>query len=237
MKSRILLILTALLMASAAAIAVEPPVRVSVLGDSYSTFEGAVMPDTNEVWYFNKMKPRLSDVTKVEQTWWRRFVDSGNYVLERNNSYSGSTIDFLGYKDRSGKNADYTSRSFITRADNLGNPELLLVFGATNDSWIKGPVGDYVYSDWTRSQLFTFRPAMACLLDKLTRLYPDARIVFMLNCGLRPEINESVETICRRYSVELLKLQSIDKRAGHPTILGMKQIARQLADFLAASDR
>lgn len=231
MKSRILLFVAALVAAVGVATASDP-VRVSVLGDSYSTFEGAVLPDTNEVWYFHKMKPKLSDVNKVEQTWWHRFIASGNYVLERNNSFSGATIDFLGYKDRNGKNADYSSRSFITRADNVGNPDLLLVFGATNDSWIKGPIGEYVYSDWTRDQLFTFRPAMACLLDKLTHLYPSARIVFMLNSGLRPEINESVRTLCSRYGVDLLELKAIDKRAGHPTVLGMKQIADQLRAFL-----
>ena len=28
---------------------------VSILGDSYSTFEGYVTPDTNEMWYYGKI--------------------------------------------------------------------------------------------------------------------------------------------------------------------------------------
>lgn len=49
--------------------------------------------------------------------------------MKRNNSYSGSTVCHTGYQK-----ADYSDRSFATRMDNLGNPDVLLVFGGTNDS-------------------------------------------------------------------------------------------------------
>ena len=36
--------------------------KVSILGDSYSTFYGAVEPEGNEVWYFPDDKPEKTDV-------------------------------------------------------------------------------------------------------------------------------------------------------------------------------
>ena len=59
--------------------------KISILGDSYSTFKGYVTPDKNLVWY----PANQNDVTKVEQTWWRQFLNNYGYVLEVNNPYSG----------------------------------------------------------------------------------------------------------------------------------------------------
>ena len=48
---------------------------VSILGDSYSTFQGYLQPDTNYVWY-NAGKHDNTDVTAVQQTWWHRLISS-----------------------------------------------------------------------------------------------------------------------------------------------------------------
>lgn len=42
---------------------------ISILGDSYSTFEGYIQPDTNSIWYYNSPQHK-TDVTSVKQTWW-----------------------------------------------------------------------------------------------------------------------------------------------------------------------
>ena len=69
--------------------------KVSVLGDSYSTFEGCMSNDTNAIWYFKPESPyrnKNNDVTKVEETWWRQLIGSNkSYSLEVNNSFSGAT--------------------------------------------------------------------------------------------------------------------------------------------------
>ena len=102
---------------------------VAVLGDSYSTFEGAI-PEGNAIWYFKQNNPNLTDVNSVEQTWWTLLARQKGWKLGMNNSYSGSTICNTGYnKD------DYSDRSFTKRMDNLGeNPDVILIFSATNDS-------------------------------------------------------------------------------------------------------
>ena len=122
--------------------------KVSILGDSYSTFEGCVSPSWNEVWYFNTPKLDKTDLTDPSQTWWRILLEDENYVLEKNNSFSGSTICTTGYNA-----ADFSDRSFISRIHNLGNPDLILIFGATNDSWANSPVGEFKCDGWTEEDL------------------------------------------------------------------------------------
>lgn len=196
---------------------------VSVLGDSYSTFEGSI-PEGNAIWYFKQNNPNLTDVNRVEQTWWSLLIAEKGWRLEMNNSYSGSTICNTGYNKE-----DYSDRSFTKRMDNLGNPDIILIFGATNDSWANSPIGDYKYEDITADDLWSFRPAMARMLAWMKERYAQAELYFLLNDGLKDDINASVKTICNHYGVKFIELQAIDKIAGHPSIKGMQQIADQVA--------
>lgn len=205
--------------------------RVSILGDSYSTFEGWMQPDWNAVWYFPETGGRSrnnNDVKLVEQTWWYQVTNDMGYVLEKNNSFSGSTICYTGYKDKTGRHEDYSDRSFIGRAANLGHPDIILVCGGTNDSWCGAQVGDYKWLKWTNEDLYYFRPAMAKMCSELKDLYPHARIIFILNSELRDDIVESVHKVCSHYKVECVDLHDIEKQAGHPSVAGMKAFAMQV---------
>ena len=59
---------------------------VSILGDSYSTFENFVEPSGNALWYFNKPDLNLTDVNNVKQTWWHQFISKNGFRLEKNNA-------------------------------------------------------------------------------------------------------------------------------------------------------
>jgi hypothetical protein len=197
----------------------QGPKRVSILGDSYSTFQGYLTPDTNEIWYFANAHDTLrTDVETVDDTWWHQLIADNGYTLERNNSYSGSTICYRGYRGE-----DYKLRSFVNRMDNLGNPDLILVFGATNDCWAKVPEGRDGDSD-----MYTFRPALAVLLQSLPKLYPNAEIRFILNDIIDGDIRDAVIQLCERYGIECIRLKNISKRQGHPDKAGMKEISRQV---------
>ena len=209
--------------------------RVSILGDSYSTFEGWLQPSWNAIWYLpegSAYGSRNNDVKLVEQTWWHILLSDMGYKLEKNNSFSGATICFTGYKDKYGKFRDYSDRSFVTRASDLGNPDLILVCGCTNDSWCGAPVGEYKWKKWTNEDLFYFRPAMAKMCSELKTLYPSAKVIFILNSELREDINESVHTVCRHYHIDCVDLYDIDKQSGHPSQAGMKAIAAQVKAHL-----
>lgn len=199
---------------------------ISVLGDSYSTYEGYVTPDTNEMWYYAKHS-KNTDVSDVTQTWWWQVAKDGGFRLCRNNSYSGSTIGYYGYDGN-----DYSARSFLTRMDNLGDPDIIFIFGATNDSWAGEQVGEYKYENWTKADFYTFRPAMAYMLHHMQRRYPNVKIYFILNTELRQDITESCKAICQHYGVKCIALHDIDKMSGHPSVKGMKSIANQVLDAI-----
>lgn len=212
------------------------PLRVTIFGDSYSTFEGYITPDTNEPWYYwptSKGKTQANDVMHPDQTWWWQVIDRMGMRLETNNSYSGSTIGYTGYIEHEGEgHANYKPRSFITRAPNLGNPDLILVCAGTNDSWDGEEIGEYKYADWTEEDLFTFRPAMAKWCDTMKQLYPTKRIIFIVNSDLKADFVESMHIILDRYGIECIDLKDIDKQWGHPSVKGMKAFADQVVDYL-----
>ena len=90
--------------------------KVSVLGDSYSTFGGAVQPETNLCWYNGPDSgwDKNNDVKELDQMWWDILCKQNGWVMERNNSYSGSTVSCTGYSKKY-----YSDRAFITRVLNL----------------------------------------------------------------------------------------------------------------------
>lgn len=224
-KSLSLYLLLLLVFASGSTFAQQ---KVSILGDSYSTFHGYITPDTNSCWYGVPGVERENDVKKVEETWWHHFINDHGYQLEINNSYSGATVCNTGYKK-----ADYTDRSFITRMKNLGKPDVIFIFGGTNDSWAGAPIGEYRHEGWTKEELYSFRPAFCQLLDYVTKHYPDAEVYNITNTGLSEDVTESISKICCHYNVTNICLHDIDKQLGHPSIQGMKSIAGQVWSVVA----
>ena len=201
--------------------------RVSILGDSYSTFEDFVTPSSNELWYYARNDTSKTDVNRVQDTWWWQFVHDNGMKLEINHSYSGATIGYGGYDGN-----DYSARSFLRRMYNIGSPDILLVFGATNDSWSGEQVGEYKYCDWTWGDFYNFRPAMAYMVNWIKLHHPNVRVYYIINSDLRKDITESMKVICRHYDVPYIQLENIDKKNGHPTVKGMKAIAEQVGDVV-----
>ena len=210
-------------------------IHFSILGDSYSTFEGYVDPETNDVWeWFENI-----GVTNVEQMWWYKVATEMDWVLEKNNSFSGSLIcnfDDFDHGDHYGPN------SFIRRMNNLGNPNVIFILGATNDVWQDAPFGDFVYADWTDEQLRSFRPALAYLFDSMKRLYPNAHLYYLLETDpcpggiteeTRENLIESAHRITRHYGIDCIDL-TIHKDWWHPDVQGQADIASQVLEVLLA---
>ena len=105
------------------AVSDKAKLTISILGDSYSTFEGYV-PSGNVSWYATTAWENRTDVVDVRQTWWWQLISEGGYILGVNESYSGSTISYTGYN-----NEDYRDRSFLTRLPRLGASDILMIVG------------------------------------------------------------------------------------------------------------
>ena len=227
MKRRLFLLIATF--ATLALHATTDSLRVSIFGDSYSTFEGYI-PATHEPWYApegSRFAKDQNDVRRVEETWWWQVVQTMGYRLETNNSWSGSTVGYFGYQ-----NENYQPRSFNTRVAYLGEPDIILCCCATNDSWTGEKVGEYKYANWTENDLWYCRPAMARLLSTMKQNYPTAVPYIIVNTELRDDIVESITTICRHYAVKCILLHDIDKQMGHPSKAGMKAIATQVVEAL-----
>ena len=205
----------------------------SVLGDSYSTFKGYLVDESYATWYpdSSAAQEASTDVLSVEDTWWWKFATGYGCTMLENDSYSGSTICYDGYGDGT---SDEKATSFLERASKITNPELILVLGGTNDAWVNAGMGDYKYSGWTETDLQTFRPALAKLIDGLQHDHVGSEVVFILNDDpvVTGKIGESVDVVCEHYGVRVLKLSDITKRGGHPDAEGMTAISNQLTAFL-----
>lgn len=210
----------------------EPQItRFSILGDSYSTFEGYVTPDSNDVWHYNEI-----GLTHVEEMWWHQVATEMGWALELNNSFSGSLICNMDASNY------YGPHSFIRRMNNLGHPDVIFILGGTNDVWNDAPFGDYVYADWTEEQLCSYRPALAYLLDNMKRLYPKAKLYFVLETDpcpggiseeTRMNLIGSTHRIANHYDVDCIDLYDVHKKWWHPDVQGQKGIADQVLEFLA----
>lgn len=114
--------------------------KVSILGDSISTFKGWSDTSKGSAYY-----PRTGcDVTTVDQTWWHRFIY--NYmktgIFEKNISAGNTTI----VQNTTGDSSEYWyGWDFGTRVQQLGlgDPDVIMVFGGTND------YGHTLYDDTT----------------------------------------------------------------------------------------
>lgn len=201
------------------AISIAKNIKVSIIGDSYSTFKGYLLPSSNPTYY----PKTVTEVTEASHTWWYQFITQNQLHLECNNSYSGSTV---------ARKPGAKGSSYVERYPELGNPDLIFVFGGTNDSWQGIPVGDYQYSDWEEDDLLYFRPAFAYLLNRLQQTYPDAQIVNLINTGLKKDYKEAMETICQYYHVCNISLGDFEKIDGHPSKKGMESICQQITQIL-----
>lgn len=192
--------------------------KVSILGDSYSTFQNFLYPANNPTYYPNKK----AEVTDVTQTWWSLFITKNQLRLEHNNSYSGSTIT----------RKNNTQSSYVERYTELGNPDIIFVFGGTNDSWQRIPLGNFQYNNWNNDNLQNFRPAFAYLLYQIQQTYFNTKIINIINTDLKKEYKESMEIICQYYNICNISLGDFEKKDGHPSKKGMESIYQQITKAL-----
>lgn len=105
--------------------------RVSVIGDSISTFAGYIPAG------YNYHYPNADGaVTQVSQTYWYRLIYDklSNAVLDLNMSYSGSAVTRSTNTAKSGNH--WYENSYIQRyirQGGVGNPDIVLIHGGTND--------------------------------------------------------------------------------------------------------
>lgn len=201
----------------------------SILGDSYSTFEGFIPKEYACYYPYPEM---VDDVLSVNDTWWHKLINQQGMRLLVNNSYSGTTVCTQV------RDGQPLSSSFVERvhhpfcSDDGRQPDYIFLFGCTNDSWLDREIGQVQYEGWTADALKCVLPAYCYVLDQLSTVYQHARIVTVINTELKPEIADGMLLSSDHYGAITVKLHDIDKQHGHPSALGMSQITEQICKVL-----
>lgn len=144
--------------------------KISILGDSISTFEGWI-PEGNSVFF-----PHNGAVQDVAQTWWKIVLEEAGLTLCANGSSSGSTcFGDSGAQDPMIGSSDL--RISQLAGEEGETPDIILVYMGTNDVVQSVPIGD---NNGRRAveegAVGHFSDAYTLILDKLTREYPSAQI-------------------------------------------------------------
>lgn len=205
--------------------------KVAIIGDSYSTFVGCI-PENYHA-YYGMENHADTGVLRREDTWWDLLIRETGSTLVLNDSYSGSTVCTTGRPDLPAWSA------FAVRAPLFFKGETkfdtIFFLGGTNDSWIDSPLGDPTvkeWSDYTDEDKKFVLPAIGYVLGYLRAHNPAARIVAIVNNGLKPEIAKTIIEAAKRFACDTVVLTGISKIHGHPDPLGMKQIKDQILDAL-----
>ena len=114
---------------------------------------------------------------------------------------------------------------------NKENIDTVFIFGATNDSWLETtPKGEVIFEGWREEDLYSTLPAIAYMIAKLKEAIPGGNIVFIINTELEDCITKGVKEASEHFGTSYIELSDIDKSEGHPTVLGMMQIAGQIRE-------
>ena len=127
--------------------------RISILGDSVSTFAGITPP---EALFYDAWRQEETGVTSPDDTWWMQVIQGMGGILGVNNSYAGSTVS-------GGFMTSGTSEKRLRTLSAEGEPDMILVAMGAND-WGFGVHPQEFEYEYRR------------MLQRMKRLYPRAEI-------------------------------------------------------------
>ena len=209
--------------------------RVSVVGDSISTFDGVSNnTDINATLgehflYYTPTRPEVPVLSR-EDTWWQQVIDAMGMELCVNNSSSGTRIR----TDINGAiNAAYKERCVQLHTNDGKEPDVILVFMGTNDfTRDQVNIGRLENLDYAAVEALvdagkeapeTVCEAYATMLYKMQKRYPKAEIYCMLLLPRRTNpvsgredysmygqptyFNEILQSIATHYSCKVVDLE------------------------------
>lgn len=173
--------------------------KISILGDSISTFGVPDSRNQNGTYcysYYPTETCRYSqsgNVTidgttyssiqfDVENTWWMQVINKLGATLGINESWRGTRVAGTG-------NSAFNNQTRINHLGENGTPDLIIVFGGTNDAGGSVTLGTFdggVYTDYDTAEeiaalpVTTFADAYKAMLIRLMYTYPTSEIVCLL---------------------------------------------------------
>ncbi len=222
--------------------------KLSILGDSISTFSGYIS-EGNATWY-----PTQS-ITDVENTWWKKTLNELEMTLDTNNSCSGSCVSYV-------RNSRPTG---LSRCESLGNPDVIIVWMGINDFvYAERELGTFngISSLPDGSDDMDFCTGYAVMLKKIITSHPNAEIwactlpetdfseigtastypKLNKNGNTVTEYNNAIKQIANAFSIDVIELDKsgiawetladyTDDKL-HPNIAGHDKIANKVVATL-----
>ena len=195
--------------------------KISILGDSISTFDGYIPKDYK---YFYPQP--YGDVRNIYQTWWMKVINGLGGGLYINNAYGGSTV--CNFDEFSTSN----DKRLETLRINENNSDVLLIFMGTNDCASK-----YV-------NVNTFKEAYMTMLYKLKTISPNSEIILinlpiskLYNKDFQYELNQVIRKCAEDFNYQLIDISGLDMTnelidSAHPNSNGMKILSKAILDSL-----
>ena len=233
--------------------------KLSILGDSISTFDGYIPTD------YNIFYPGSGNISTVEKTWWWQVMNATGMELNANASSSNTTItgDSL---DTTGSAPGCSTKRMIdlTPGDDGPAPDILIVFMGTNDFLRSVELGTFTEpSPQDEGVVNNFCDAYELMIQKLNALYPNAEIYFCTlletnagdvdeypqsypatnkNGNTIGDFNAEIATIASAYSYPVIDVhncgityETLDQYTSdgvHPNTEGAKLIAEYVTNAL-----
>lgn len=215
----------------------KAPLRLSVIGDSISTFE-EMLPKGNRVYREYVRGGCLGNWTN---TYWGRLItryQPSKLIFEKNISLSGSCVAYVQRKD-----ASFVHR-YGKNGNTLGIPDIVLLYGGTNDHTLKLPDVLETPSEAAFKEMFTkpvseldtlsFAQAYVKLIKMVHKDCPKAKVLSIIGDYVCEAQKATIGTIAANFPfVETVDFSNggkpnplIPKSAGcHPNAAGMDYMA------------
>lgn len=199
--------------------------RVGVLGDSISSFEGQI-PEGHKAYY-----PKNDcDVDVWQKSYWGLLITKyWDAELDMNVSWSGGCVAPNPVKA--------AGSDFISRAKKFVDPDVVLIHGGTNDCIASNGIalGEYDYdSPFGGLDTYTnFRESYIAVIKYIMANWPDAKIIIILGDHVTGEYATSVVEIAAHYDLQLVDFridsEKMTKYSGsHPNAAGMEYMAERI---------
>ena len=172
--------------------------KVSILGDSISTFTGTMPADYN-IYY-----PESGDIPNAGQTWWGQLLANTGMVLCRN--ASSANTDVTGNSLALDGSAPGCSirRLVDLRGTDGSSPDVIIIYMGINDFARSRTLGSFTSPGvQTEGEVMVFTDAYELMLQKIKALYPTASIyccTLLERCDLNgntgaPAVNLNGDTV------------------------------------------
>lgn len=210
--------------------------RVSIIGDSISTFFGWIQPGST-AHYPNKNN---CDVSSVDQTWWHQVVYRymHNARVEMNISYGNTTVTQT--TNPSSASEYWYNQDFCTRFiqyGGVGRPDIIFIHGGTNDYLhntgellaegyaMRGEAcpldaefdGMFAEVDAVTSislaealPFDTFCAAYLKLMQMIKLRYPSAKVVCIIGDNVSAGMQKSMQKIAAHYGAKVVDFLAVN---------------------------